>query len=244
MDELTKHSHSLNNISDKLYTIVTGNMLQRKSISQIHFIGEWIKAHCIANFTCGFRKTIWDLVNAFKVMLTAGQAWQVADPHISIKKPGATNHLLVIMNTFAREVKISIGTHTRSGSTMMINTPWHAKIEAQELFYFIIVPVGGTLIDLAVSMKVRHRCPWNFDIWQLRWMLSQEPWENPSCGGGVPLVTTWNYRCYCFAEKRSWKTRLNGSFLEVGVIWKSGITLLYFLGILVQKLHFPLLLIS
>ena len=43
-------------------------------------------------------------------------------------------------------------------------------------------------------------------------MLSQEPWENPSCGGGVPLVTTWNYRCYCFDERWSWKTRLNGSF--------------------------------
>ena len=58
------------------------------------------------------------------------------------------------MNAFARQVKISIGTQTRSGSTM-ISTPWHAKIEAQDLFYFIIVPVGGTLIDLAVSMKVR-----------------------------------------------------------------------------------------
>ena len=37
----------------------------------------------------------------------------------------------------------------------MINTPWHAKINAQELFYFMILPVGGTLIDLAVSMKTR-----------------------------------------------------------------------------------------
>ena len=37
----------------------------------------------------------------------------------------------------------------------MINTPWHAKIEAQQLFYFMILPVGGTLIDLAVSMKTR-----------------------------------------------------------------------------------------
>ena len=46
-----------------------------------------------------------------------------------------------------------------------------------------------------------------FDIWQLQWMLSQEPWENPSCGGGVPLVTTWNYRCYCFAEKWSQKNK-------------------------------------
>ena len=56
------------------------------------------------------------------------------------------------MNAFARGVKISIGTHTRSGSTM-INTPWHAKINVQELFYFMILPVGVIFIDLAVSMK-------------------------------------------------------------------------------------------
>ena len=58
------------------------------------------------------------------------------------------------MNAFARGVKISIGTHTRSGSTI-INTPWHADIDAQELFNFMILPVGGNLIDLAVSMKAR-----------------------------------------------------------------------------------------
>ena len=51
-------------------------------------------------------------------------------------------------------VKISIGTHTRNGSTM-INTSRHAKIDAQELFYFTILPVGGTLIDPAVSLKTR-----------------------------------------------------------------------------------------
>ena len=58
------------------------------------------------------------------------------------------------INAFARGVKITIGTHTRSGSTM-INTAWNAKIDAQELFYFMILPVGGNSIDLAVSMKAR-----------------------------------------------------------------------------------------
>ena len=42
-----------------------------------------------------------------------------------------------------QEVTISIGTHTRSGLPM-INTPWHVKIDTQELFYFTILPVGGT----------------------------------------------------------------------------------------------------
>ena len=37
----------------------------------------------------------------------------------------------------------------------MINTPWHAKIEAQQLFYFTILQVGETLMDLAVSMMSR-----------------------------------------------------------------------------------------
>ena len=58
LNDLAKHSHSLNNISDKLLNIVTGKMLQGKSILQIHFDGEWMKAHCISNFTYGFCKTI------------------------------------------------------------------------------------------------------------------------------------------------------------------------------------------
>ena len=58
-----------------------------------------------------------------------------------------------------QEVNISIGTQTRSGSTM-INTHWHAKIDAQQLFYFMILPVGRILIDLAVSIKgTLQRCP-------------------------------------------------------------------------------------
>ena len=51
-------------------------------------------------------------------------------------------------------VKISIDTHTRSGSTVF-TTPCHAKIDAQEFFYLVILPVGGSLIDPAVSMKAR-----------------------------------------------------------------------------------------
>ena len=38
----------------------------------------------------------------------------------------------------------------------MIDTPWYAKIDAKQLFYTAILPVGGTLIDLAVSMKARQ----------------------------------------------------------------------------------------
>ena len=51
-----------------------------------------------------------------------------------------------------QEVNISIGTHIWSGSSM-INTDWHVKIDAQQLFYFMILPVGRILIDLAVSIK-------------------------------------------------------------------------------------------
>ena len=51
-----------------------------------------------------------------------------------------------------QEVNISIGTQIRSCSTM-INTDWHVKIDAQQLFYFMILPVGRILIDLAVSIK-------------------------------------------------------------------------------------------
>ena len=50
-----------------------------------------------------------------------------------------------------QEVNISIGTQITSGSTM-INTHWHAKIDAQQLVNFMILPVGRILIDLAVSI--------------------------------------------------------------------------------------------
>ena len=55
------------------------------------------------------------------------------------------------MNAFTR-VNISIGTQTRSSSTM-INTHWQAKIDAQLLFYFMILLVGRIWIDLAASMN-------------------------------------------------------------------------------------------
>ena len=37
----------------------------------------------------------------------------------------------------------------------MINISWHAKIDAQQLFYFMSLPVGEALIDIAVLMKAR-----------------------------------------------------------------------------------------
>ena len=84
-----------------------------------------------------------------------------------------------------QEVNISIGTQIRSGSTM-INTHWHAKIDAQQLFNFMILPVGRILIDLAVSITgTLQRCPQNFYICQVRRMLSQEPWKYPSYRGGA-----------------------------------------------------------
>ena len=73
-----------------------------------------------------------------------------------------------------QEVNIPIGTQIRSGSTM-INTDWHVKIDAQQLFYFMILPVGRILIDLAVSIKgTLQRCPQNFYICQVRRMLSPD----------------------------------------------------------------------
>ena len=85
---------------------------------------------------------------------------------------------------------MSIGTHTRSDSTM-INTSWHAKIDAQELFYFMILPVGGTLIGLAVSMKARLKLYTDahgtliFDYYD-----KCSPKNHEITHRGVPLVTT------------------------------------------------------
>ena len=98
-----------------------------------------------------------------------------------------------------QEVNISIGTQIRSGSTM-INTHWHAKIDAQQLF--MILPVGRILIDLAVSIKgTLQRRPQNFYICQVRRMLSQEPWKYPTYRGGAHWLKYQNvHSCYSFAE--------------------------------------------
>ena len=74
MNEFVKHSHPLNNFAllDKLYNIVTGNLLQRKSMLQMQFIGERMEAQCLFNFIDIFqvRKTIWNFVNSLDSMLT------------------------------------------------------------------------------------------------------------------------------------------------------------------------------
>ena len=61
---------SLDNISDKLYNIVTGNLrLQSKSILQLQFIGAQMKAQFTPNFTDRFYKIIWNPVKSLEVML-------------------------------------------------------------------------------------------------------------------------------------------------------------------------------
>ena len=112
-----------------------------------------------------------------------------------------------------QEVNIYIGTQIRSGSTM-INTHWHAKIDAQQLFYFMILSVERILNDLAVSIKgTLQRYPHNFYICQVRRMLSQEPWKYPSYRGGVHWLKYQSvHSCYSFAGKWSRKTRINESF--------------------------------
>ena len=74
MNEFVKHTYPLNNFTllEELYNIVTGNLLQRKSMLQMQFIGERVKAQCLSNFTDGFqvRKTTWNFVNSLDVMVT------------------------------------------------------------------------------------------------------------------------------------------------------------------------------
>ena len=108
-----------------------------------------------------------------------------------------------------QEVNISIGTQIRSGSTM-INTHWHAKIDAQQLFNFMILPVGKILIDLAVSITgTLQRCPQNFYSCQVRRLLSQEPWKCLSYIGWAHWLKYQSVHCcYSFAEKWSRKTKI------------------------------------
>ena len=74
MNEFAKYSHPLNNFSNKLYNIVTVNLLRSKSMLQMQFFGGRMKAHYISDFTDGFqvRKTIWNLVIHLDVILNVG----------------------------------------------------------------------------------------------------------------------------------------------------------------------------
>ena len=112
-----------------------------------------------------------------------------------------------------QEVNISISTQIRSGSTM-ISTHWHAKINGQQFFNFMIMPVGRILIDLTVSITgTLQRCSQIFYICQIRRMLSREPWKYPSYRGGAHWLKYQSvHSCYSFAEKWSRKTRINESF--------------------------------
>ena len=101
LNELAKHSHPLNHISDKLYNIVTGNLLQSNSIIQMQVIGARIKGQFITNFKDGFYQIIWNPVKSLEVMLTVGQVWQMELVLIFQYKPRITNHLSVNMDAFA-----------------------------------------------------------------------------------------------------------------------------------------------
>ena len=74
-----------------------------------------------------------------------------------------------------QEANISIGTQIRSGSTM-INTHWHAKIDAQQLFNFKILPVGRILQRWGPLVKI-SKCT---QLLQLRWEVikkNKNKWE-------------------------------------------------------------------
>ena len=94
----------------------------------------------------------------------------------------------------------------------MINTAWNAKIDAQQLFYFIL-PVGGNFIDLAVSMKARLKLYADahgtliFDKW------------SPKNHEKTHRVEVGYFFCYnmklqmlLFRREVIMKTRLSGSF--------------------------------
>ena len=86
----------------------------------------------------------------------------------------------------------------------MINTPWHAKIDAQQLVCLMILPVGGALIDLSVSMKARLELYTNAHGTLIFYKYEECSPKNHERTRRVQVGTS-NYRCYCFAEKLSRK---------------------------------------
>ena len=117
----------------------------------------------------------------------------------------------------------------------MINTPWHAKIDAQELFYFMILPVGGTLTDLAVSMNFLNFTQMPMELWYLTTTMNALPrtmrepivWRWGAIGYNMKLqmlqlhrevimknMTKWELSALVFScslgERTAVKSQING----------------------------------
>ena len=105
------------------------------------------------NFTDGFCKTIWNLGKSLEAMLTAGKAWHMAGPHSSMKTP-CPQSLIGEYECLCKGSKSPL-IHTPGVVQPWSTLPGMLKIDFQELFYFMIMPFGGTLIDLVLSMKAR-----------------------------------------------------------------------------------------
>ena len=88
-------------------------------------------------------------------MLIVGRAWQMElTPYFNKNAVPSITFWWLWMPLQAD--KISIGTQTGSGSTLInIPSPWYAKIDAQQVFCFMILPVRGTRMNLAVSIKAK-----------------------------------------------------------------------------------------
>ena len=166
-------------------------------------MSEW--RHTVSlNFTDGFRKTIWNLGKSLEVMLTAGKAWHMAGPHSSIRT-------LCPQSVICEYECLCKGSKSPLIHTPGVVQPWSTLpgMLKNKFPRVILLHDIASWRNLNWSSSLNegevwnlHEWPWNFDMWQLQWMLSQEPWKNTPCGGRVPLVTTWNYIDVTASQRR------------------------------------------
>ena len=139
-------------------------------------VNEWMKAHCISKL---HRWIVQDYLTPCEVLVGNADCWTSMingwPSYFNINPVPPITYWWIWMPL--QEVTISIGTHTRSGSTM-INTPWHVKIDTQELFFFMILPVGGTWSNWSSCLIegkawTLYRCTWNF--WYLTTTMNALP---------------------------------------------------------------------
>ena len=186
LNELAKHPHPLNNTSDKLCNIVTGNLLRSKSILQIQFNGKQMKAQCISNLTEKFHKTIWNLVKSFEVMLLDRCDKCSWSPCFKLNPMPPNERLICEYGCLCKGSKSplvhklgvvqqwSTLPHMLKSMHNSYSTSWYCQLEN---FNLSSCPNEG-------KARTLHRSLWNFDIGHVRRMFCQESWENASSGSG------------------------------------------------------------
>lgn len=175
--ELAKHSHPLNDHSDRLYNIVTGQIASPEiNVEQALDIGRQMKAKFVSNLPEKFHtsisspvktmemmkkgtkvgsSTVYDMETIFLRLITLGQTRHMElAPIFEFELCAVPPSLIDEFGCLRKGTKSTL-VHKLSVSQSEPSPPEVVVIDAQQLLYHVVWPVGGNVSVLAASMKRR-----------------------------------------------------------------------------------------